>query len=139
MQPYSRFQNIVLSLLRFFIAIIFIQAAYAKFGLWIEVPDGMSLGLVYLLRFTSLAELLGGSALLLGFLTRLAASGLVLVMLGAIAYLQFVVGTGFAGQGGPGWNFPLALLGGCLALIAFGAGPFSFDAIYSRRKQKNVE
>ncbi|WP_423803185.1 DoxX family protein [Paraflavisolibacter caeni] len=64
---------------------------------------------------------------MLGFLTRLAAVGLSIILLGAIYVTQFVFGIGFVTPTAPGWNMPLAVLGGCIILIAFGAGDWSID------------
>ena len=85
------------------------------------------------MKLLSIVEPLGALALILGFLTRLAASGLSIIMVGAILVTQFVMQVGFATPTGPGWNFPLAVLAGCITLIAFGAGRWSVDAKWRKR------
>ena len=54
------------------------------------------------------------------------------ILLGAIAVTQFVFGIGFVTPTSPGWNLPFAVLGGCIVLMAFGAGRWSIDAARAR-------
>ena len=80
--------------------------------------------------FIALLELLGGLALVVGLLTRLAALGLAFEMLGAILLVHlaggFFLPTGF--------EFALTLLAACIALVLSGPGAFSIDdRIASRR------
>jgi putative oxidoreductase len=86
-------------------------------------------------------ELVGGSALLLGLLTRVAALGFGFVMCCAI----FVVGSVKGFQGEPdkiirgfdymrvGSEFPFALLFQCIALMLLGGGAYSVDRFLRRR------
>jgi uncharacterized membrane protein YphA (DoxX/SURF4 family) len=60
-------------------------------------------------------------------LTRWAAAGLIIILIGAIYVSQFVYGIGFVTPTSAGWNFPLAVMAGCLILAAFGAGKWSID------------
>lgn len=131
MNTQSHLENVSLIVLRLIIAAIFISAAYAKVYVWKGDPVSLrtSAEMINLLRFISVAELLGGAALLVGVLTRAAAVGLAIIMVGAIGMMQFAFGIGFSTNGGPGWSYPLAVLGGCLALIAFGAGTWSIDRL----------
>jgi len=75
-------------------------------------------------------EFLGGILLLVGFNTRMAAALLSIVM--AVAIITAHAPSfdkpylGFIGQGG--FEFPLALLAGCLALALNGGGDCSADA-----------
>jgi len=127
MQTYNNFQNSALLILRLVTAAIFFVAGYYKFPFWSGSPEGMSEFMLFITRFLSIAEPLGAIAVLVGFLTRLAAGGLVIIMIGAIYVLQFDFGIGFVTPTGPGWNFPLVVLAGCIVLIAFGAGSWSID------------
>ena len=128
MQTYSDSQNGALLVLRLIMAVTFFVAGYFKLPFWSDVPEGMPAFLVPIMRLLSICEPLGALALVGGFLTRWAALGLSLVLLGAIAVTQFVFGIGFVTPTAPGWNFPFAVLGGCIALMAFGAGRWSIDA-----------
>jgi uncharacterized membrane protein YphA (DoxX/SURF4 family) len=127
MKTYTKYQNAALLALRIITAAIFYVAAYVKFPFWSNAPEGMSAFLLFTTRLLSIAEPLGATAILLGFLTRLAACGLTIILIGAIYVTQFVFGIGFVTPTSPGWNMPLAVLAGCIILIAFGAGRWSID------------
>lgn len=74
-------------------------------------------------------ELLGGLALVFGFLTRFAALGVAAVMLVAMLLVHW--------RGGffmpTGIEFTLILLGSAITLALTGAGAFSVDALIGRR------
>ena len=78
----------------------------------------------------ALLEFFGGIALVLGLFTRSTAAGLALTMLGAIVLVHLPSGF-FAPDG---IEFPLALLGGALALALSGPGRLSLDYVLSRRR-----
>ena len=80
--------------------------------------------------FIALLEFFGGLALIVGLLTRLAALGLALDMLGAIVFVHFQNGF-FAPKG---YEFVLALFTMAVALMFMGAGEFSLDGLIGRRK-----
>ncbi len=136
MRSHQLFQESSLLFMRIVIASIFLVAAYAKLSMWTGTPVTlrMSNETINFMRFISVAEALGGAAVLIGLLTRLASSGLAIIMVGAICMLQFSYGVGFTSSGGTGWNFPLIVLCGCLILVAFGAGRWSLDAMIQRKK-----
>lgn len=77
----------------------------------------------------ALTEFLGGAALLVGLMTRVAAVGIALVMVGAIFTAH--IKAGFFAPGG--YEFPLMLLATSIALVFTGAGPLSLDAAVQRR------
>lgn len=129
MHTYTKFQETALVAVRLIIGAIFIYAGYAKWGMWSAAPEGMSAGMLNLMKLLSIVEPLGGVAVLGGFLTRLAAAGLSIIMVGAILMMKFTMQMGFVTPQGSGWNFPLVVLGGCLILMAFGAGSWSVDAL----------
>ena len=133
MQTYTTWQNTSLLILRIVIAAIFYVAAYYKFPFWSGAPEGISSFMLFTTKLLSIAEPLGATALLIGYLTRWAAIGLIIIMIGAIYVSQFILGIGFVTPTSAGWNFPLMVLAGCLILAAFGAGKWSFD--YSREKK----
>ncbi len=78
----------------------------------------------------ALVELLGGIALVLGLLTRVTALGLAAVMVGAIFFVHLPAGF-FAPNG---VEFPLALMGGSIALALIGPGAWSLDAARARSR-----
>ncbi len=71
------------------------------------------------------AELFGGIALVLGFQTRIAALGLVPVLLGA-ATVHFANGWVFNAPNG-GWEYPVFLAVGVVVQSLLGSGAFSID------------
>jgi putative oxidoreductase len=78
-------------------------------------------------------ELIGGIALAFGFLTRLAAAGIVVIMAGAIATVHWPHGFDIR-QGGFEYNFVLIVI--CLCLILGGPGPFAVDRVFRFRRQR---
>lgn len=130
MQPYTKLQETALLVLRVIVAAVFLYAGYAKWPFWSAAPPGMSAGMVNLVKFLSIVEPLGGVALIVGFLTRWAAAGLAVIMVGAVFFLRLTMQTGlFTAPRGVGLDYNLLILGGCIALMAFGAGGWSVDAI----------
>jgi putative oxidoreductase len=127
-------------LLRVGLAVIFIFHGYLKLiqdggRAWTDALDGDAQMAV------AWGEMIGGVALLVGFLSRLAAVGLVVIMVGAI-----VVQTGrfdfiYVGEyhksnpsripTGAEYNFALIVM--CLAVVAIGSGVFSIDYLIKRR------
>lgn len=85
-----------------------------------------SVGLPGFLAYVVIAaELLGGAALILGFLTRWAALGLAIIAFGAILPHA---GNGWVfNNNGGGWEFPLFLAITCLVQVLLGAGKFGLD------------
>jgi putative oxidoreductase len=78
-------------------------------------------------------ELLGGVAMAIGFMTRLAALGLAVIMGGAIALAHWDNGFDIQVKGYE-YNFVLIVL--CLALIIGGPGPVAVDRIWRFRRKK---
>lgn len=132
----ARQVNVSLALVRIITGIVFAAHGYQKFFVYgldgatgaftqMGIPaPGITAPLV------AIVELLGGIALIIGLLTRLAALGLAINMLGAILLVRLKGGF-FAPNGA---EFELVLFVACLALIIGGAGAFSADeAIAARR------
>ncbi len=114
--------------LRIGLGIIFIYHGYGKvFG------EGTALGsawnapempaLVQIL--VSWGEFLGGIAILLGFLTEIAAAGIIIIMVGAIVLVHGKNGFSMM-NGGFEYNFALIMM--CLTLIGIGPGPVKIGA-----------
>ena len=78
----------------------------------------------------ALVEFVGGLALIVGLLTRLAAAGLAVTMVGAILLVHISAGL-FLPNGS---EFALSLLGAVTFLALAGAGGYSFDAVIGRRR-----
>jgi uncharacterized membrane protein YphA (DoxX/SURF4 family) len=132
-QPYTKVQNTALLVLRLVVGAIFLYAGSAKWPFWSVPPEGMSVVLHNVMKFLSIVEPLGSLALLLGVLTRWAAAGLGIIMVGAIFFARLTLHAGlFTSPQGTGLDYNLLILAGCIVLIAFGAGGWSLDAIRSR-------
>ena len=81
------------------------------------------------------AEFLGSIGLAVGLLTRLAAFGIVCVMVGAIVTTHLQHGffmNWFGAQKGEGYEYHLLAIGIAVALIIGGAGVWSLDAALAR-------
>jgi len=77
-------------------------------------------------------ELIGGITLAVGFLTRLAAIGIIAIMVGAIATVHWP--NGFDNRhGGYEYNFAIIIM--CLCLILSGPGPFAVDRLFRFRRR----
>lgn len=112
--------------MRLVIGAVFIVHGQAKLGTWQMQPGTeMKPSMLKLMRLLSIAEPLGGAALIAGFLTQLAALGLGIVMLGAIYFKIKVWKMPFKADNASGWEFDLVLLAGCLALLTSGPGIFT--------------
>ena len=103
------------------IAVIFIVNASGKFNpgfaewlVSIGIPAEMQIPI-------ALAELVSGTLLLVGVLSRISASLLSIILLGAIFYVKKA--SNLTGEGG--YQIDLILLAACLAMIAIGPGRIS--------------
>jgi putative oxidoreductase len=103
------------------IAVIFIVAGSGKFNPGfsgfltnIGLPIEMQIPI-------ALAEVVGGTLLLIGVLTRISASLLSIISLGAIFFVKQA--SNLRGEGG--YDIDLILLAGSLAIIAIGPGRIS--------------
>jgi putative oxidoreductase len=125
-------QPLALVLLRLVLGAVMIGHGWLKVnGHLHEFADhvaslGMPAWLGYVSAFT---EFGGGILLILGLLTRCAAFAILIDLSVAIAKVHWK--HGFMGQGG--YEFPLAVWAIVFALIFFGAGPISIDAIRGGR------
>ena len=126
MRYLDRLQPFALLVLRLVLGAIMIAHGYSKVfgGLPHHAQFVSSLGLPpWLAYFSAAAEFLGGIAVIVGLLTRLAAFGIVIDLGVAIAKVHWK--NGFTGNGN--YQFPLALAAIAFALIFFGAGPIALD------------
>ena len=78
-----------------------------------------------------IGEALGSLGLILGFLSRVAALGITIIMLGAIltVHIKFGFFMNWAGtQAGEGFEFHILAIGLALVVLIKGGGPWSVDA-----------
>jgi putative oxidoreductase len=79
-------------------------------------------------------ELIGGIALALGFLTRLAAIGIIAIMAGAIATVHWPKGFDIT-EGGFEYNFTIIMI--CLCLVLGGPGNLAVDRFFRIRRRQS--
>jgi putative oxidoreductase len=127
--------NIALILLRVVLGAIFIAHGAQK--LFVFGLDGVAGGFAsmgvpmagILGPFVALVEFLGGIALAVGLLTRLASLGIASTMI--VAILLVHLKQGFFNPGGV--EFPLSLLASTIVLTLTGAGNWSLDALIGQK------
>ncbi len=123
-------------ILRVVTGLAFFYHGYGKvFGMGLDATAGffanVGIPLAGLMAFlVAYGELLGGLALMLGFLTHWVAKANVLIMLGAIGFVHFgAEGGWFNGYGADGgYEYPLLLLAVSMFFVASGSGKYSLDA-----------
>lgn len=79
-------------------------------------------------------EFIGGMALLIGLLTRLAAVGMIVIQIGAI--ILVTAPRGFSLEKGGGYEYNIALLAMCLSLLMLGGGRWSVDWIETPKRRR---
>jgi len=121
------FTDVALLLLRIMVGIVFISSGWNH----LKEPGarskdiGMSKGFTI---FLGAAEVAGGLGVVLGLLTQLVASGLILIMLVAIQKKIFVWRTGFWGKSGTnGWSYDTMLVVMNLVIVTTGGGNLSLS------------
>ncbi|MGB0036516.1 MAG: DoxX family protein [Candidatus Acidiferrales bacterium] len=117
------YRDLALLLLRLMIAVVFAASGWSD----LKDPEARSKSIEMPKRFTiflGVAELAGALGLALGVLTQLAATGLILVMLGAIVKKAFQWKTGFWGKGSQGWHYDLMFVVMNFVVAATGGGRF---------------
>ncbi|MDX1386165.1 MAG: DoxX family protein [bacterium] len=92
---------------------------------------GMPLPLIYLLSF---GELLAGLGLFFGFLSRLSAFGIMIIMIGAIIMVHlpggFFINWAMAPNASHGFEYNLALIAMCWGIILGGPGSLALDNLF---------
>lgn len=118
--------DVALLLLRLMIAAIFLSSGWSHFTRPVERGEsiGMSPGAT---RFLGAVEVLGAVLLAIGLWDQIAATALILVMLGAIHRKIFVWKTGFWGDESNGWYYDLLYLVCNLVILATAGGAIGLD------------
>ena len=129
---FDRLQPLALLVLRLALAAVMIAHGSQKVfgGMPRHALLVSSIGLpAWLAYLSAAAEFGGGILVLLGVLTRFAALAITIDLMVAIVKIHFKAGL----RGPGGFEFPLSVAAIAFALIFFGAGPISFDSIFSGR------
>ncbi len=99
---------------------------------WMTDMMGMDIPNV-MQAIAALAEFGGGVALLLGFLTPLAAFGILVTMVGALFMVHFPQGHLFISMAQPSFELPLLYAISAFLIMMTGPGCFSIDAMMSSK------
>jgi len=103
----------------------------------IEAMTGMGLPLIVVL-LVIIGEFFGAIGLLIGFLSRVAAGGLAIIMIGA-AFMHLENGffmNWFGQQAGEGYEYHLLAIGIALAIVIKGSGALSVDRFLTQKAAK---
>jgi len=124
-------QSFGLLLVRLVVGVAFLLHGWPKIQNPLHWMDGRASPPPALLQAAAaVAEFGGGIALIVGFLTPLAAFGLAATMVGALVLSHVPKGHPFvAAGGGPSYELALVYLGLMVALFAVGPGRYSVDAL----------
>lgn len=135
------FGGLALLLVRLVMGLAFVLHGWPKIQNpmgWMNAMGGSSVP-SFLQALAALAEFGGGIALVVGFLTPIAAFGLVCQMIGALILAHIPQGHPFVSQGGPSYELPLLYLVMAILLIALGPGKWSIDALLFARKEVEIK
>jgi len=124
----GRFGSVGVLVLRLVVGAAFILHGWPKIQdptAWMG-PEGMP-GILQALA--AVAEFGGGIALILGFLTRLAALGIASVMVVAIGVVHLPKGHAFVSLDGPTWELAAVYLACAVLFLILGPGKISLDAL----------
>jgi putative oxidoreductase len=139
----STSDDIVLTMLRLVLGVVFFAHGAQKLLGWFGGfgyqgtmaamnQFGVSAPLVWLIIAI---EFFGGLGLIFGFLTRIPAFGVVVLMIGAIVMFHFRIGffmNWYGNQKGEGFEFHLLAIAMAAVLLLRGAGPYSVDRALSK-------
>lgn len=117
-------------LIRISVGATFIVHGMQKWSVWSASTTNMG-GMSVIMKILSIAEPLGGLALILGILTPWAATGLIIIMLGAL-YTKISGGSPFAGGRGGSWEFDLLLLSANILIMLSRGGKYVLDKFWSK-------
>ena len=135
---FNRYADYAPTLLRLMLAVVFIAHGYQKlFVMGISGVTAMfqSFGIPLpslSAWIVALVEFFGGILLLIGFLTRYAATLIAIVMLVAILAVKLPIG--LIGNGMCGAELDLGLLAGAIALMLLGPGKLSLEKAWLKRE-----
>lgn len=131
-QTYDRLRPAAPLVLRVLLGVVFVYHGLDKFDVGTDMVEQMfdgwgvpAPGLAA--PAVAVLEIVAGTALIAGLLTRVAATLLGLLMIGALLYVKTDLGI-ISSEPMPGAELDLALLAGLFTLMAIGPGALSIDA-----------
>jgi putative oxidoreductase len=119
----TRFTDLGLLLMRLMIGLVFAASGYSHLKDPRARAKSIGMGKGFTI-FLGIAEVAGGLGVAFGVLAQLAASGLILIMLGAIQKKIFVWHTGFWGEKASGWHYDLLLVVMNLVILFTNGGAY---------------
>ena len=115
--------------LRLGIGVVFLLHGYSKRKFRTMQPsEQLPSRMLSILRFLSVAEPLGGVALVAGFLTWWASLGLAIIMGGAIRLKALKMHKKFTDP--DGWGYDFILLVASIVLMLIGSGPWTVEQLF---------
>jgi len=115
--------------LRLGIGVVFLLHGISKRKFWAMQPsEQLPLRMLSILRLLSIAEPLGGAAMITGFLTWWASLGLAIIMGGAIQLKALKMHKKFTDP--DGWGYDFILLIASIALMFIGSGPLTVERLF---------
>ncbi|MBX7148767.1 DoxX family protein [bacterium] len=131
---------LALTILRAYTGIVMAVHGYQKFqnldatiGVFTQLGMPMPDKLVWL---AIAGEFLGGLGLIVGLLTPLAAFGVFATMFVAVSQVHFKNGLLSSNNG---YEYPMTLMWIAFFFIMNGAGKYSLDALFCKKKQSGIE
>jgi putative oxidoreductase len=125
-----QFNDVALLLLRVMVGMVFITSGYKH----LKDPEARSKDIGMSKSFTvflGAAESAGGLGVISGIFAQLAATGLILVMLGAMQKKIFTWQTGFWGKSGTnGWSYDTMLVVMNLVIVTTGGGSLTLSGLF---------
>jgi putative oxidoreductase len=129
----TRFSDWGLLAIRLGVGIVFIAHGMLKWSTWgMQPSEQLPASMLTILKFLSIAEPLGGIAMIVGFWTPLTAIAMSLLMLAVINMKINTMHLGFIAQQSTGWELDFTLLCALLCILLVGPGKFSLEKFFSK-------
>jgi putative oxidoreductase len=109
--------------MRLMIGLVFVASGYSHLKDPAARSKSIGMGKGFTI-FLGIAEVAGGLGVAFGVLTQLAASGLILIILGAIQKKIFAWHTGFWGEKASGWHYDLLFVVMNLVILFTNGGAY---------------
>lgn len=129
----TRFSDWGILVIRSGVGIVFIAHGMMKWNVWeLQPSEQLSLTMLTILKFLSIAEPLGGIALIIGYMTPLASFCMALLMAAVIYMKIFVWKMSFISEQFTGWELDFTLLCSLVCILFIGPGRISIEKYLSK-------